>query len=94
MKTEFYLIATAGGAVRTGKKRPSLDWNEIAIYCVLDLPNILFQRPRLEASIKVEAKDAGPIAIEPAVVDNIKSAIEQAAGVEVQLTVVEAPKEK
>lgn len=75
------------------RKRPGLAWNEIAIECELDLPNILFQRPALSATIKVEDAQAGPRAIEPVVIDNIKNAIEQAAGVEVRLTVIQEPGE-
>ena len=88
MIVEFYLVVSKNGAVRTVKSRPNLSWDEIAIKQNLELPNAIFQRPMLEATVKIPNEAALPEAIPADVVENVKEAIEQAAGIEVRLRVV------
>lgn len=86
MKTQFYLIVSESGKVRTTKSKPDLKWDEIVIHQRLDLPDKLFQKPQLNAEITVTDKMVEPKVITPDMQDNIKQAIESAAGVEVRLT--------
>ena len=53
MKTTGHLIVNHKGALRITKNLPALEPYEIAIRINLDLPDKLFQRPRLEASISI-----------------------------------------
>lgn len=89
MTLNFYLVINSNGTVRTAKKRPALDWNEISISMKLELPNALFQKPSLSAQIVVPDSAAVSKPMEAGVTDNIKQAIEAATGLEVRLTIVE-----
>ena len=88
MKTQFYLVVNSSGSVSAKKNRPNLAWNEIAILMDLQLPNQLFQKPQLQGSILVEEKDVTPTQIDIETQNNIREAIESAAGMEVRLTIV------
>ncbi|GAB3927780.1 hypothetical protein [Larkinella terrae] len=87
MKTSFYLIVNSNGTVRTVKNRPGLDFNEVSVQVSLQLPDALFRKPQLQATITVPDESVQPIVIEPDVQNNIKDAIEQATGLEIKLTV-------
>lgn len=87
MKTNFYLIVNQRGSVRVAnKQKPALRADEICIASGLAIPDSLFVKPQLSASIIVEDKDAKPFQITADTANNIKDAIEVAAGVRVELT--------
>lgn len=54
MKTESWLIVNKNGIVGARKSKPNLEWNEIAIKVCVDIPNQLFERPTIQANLKVE----------------------------------------
>jgi hypothetical protein len=56
---------------RITDKKPSLKSNEIAIQLSLDIPDTLFQRPALSATIKID-KNLAPETIPANVIDNVK----------------------
>ncbi|GAB3937358.1 hypothetical protein [Larkinella terrae] len=87
MKTSFYLVVNSNGTVRTVKNRPGLDSNEISVQVALQIPDALFRKPQLQATITIPDDSVQPIVIEPDVQNNIKDAIEQATGLEIKLTV-------
>lgn len=93
MKTQFYLIVNDGGSVRAVKNRPDLKWNEVALSINLQLPQQLFQKPQLNASIIVDEKQVAPTIIDVETADNIKQAIESAAGMEVKLEIINPDRE-
>lgn len=53
MKTQFYLIVTRGGSVRTTKNVPALAQNEVAIKQTLNLSDKFFRRFIPEANLTV-----------------------------------------
>ncbi len=85
MKTQFYLVVNSNGTVKALKNRPGLNWNEVSIFVNLELPNQLFQKPQLSAQIKVDESQVTPLEIDVETQNNIRDAIEAAAGVEVIL---------
>lgn len=89
MVTRPYIVVNSRGTVRVGNRGvPSLSGDEIAIRLELNLPNELFTKPRLEATITVPANAVRGSQIEAEVVDNIQEAIQSASGLDVSLTLV------
>lgn len=86
MKIQAFLVVNQKGSTRTTKTRPDLKWNEISIQMNLELPDMLFKKPQLSANIIIPGKAVSQKDISSEVTDNIKSAIEAAAGMEVKIT--------
>ncbi len=102
LQKEFYLII---GAVRNygryelktpriviGKssESPKLNAGEVAIRVMLALPQALFQKPALRATVSVpENAVTGPV-VDAKVINNIREVI--AAEMGIQLTIEQAPK--
>ena len=93
MKLNFFLITNSRGTTRTAKNRPDLKWDEISIAIQLELPDLLFKKPQLQASIIIPDKSATPPVISGEVTEHIRQAIAQHTGVEVKIQVLE-PKGK
>lgn len=89
MKIQFYLIVNDNGTTKTAKKKPGLQWNEISILMNLELPDMLFRKPQLSATILVPNKAASQQAIEAVTADNVRAAIEQATGMKVRIEIAE-----
>lgn len=83
IKSEKYKKAT----IRVGKSQPALKPNEIAFKLNIELPDALFTKPTLQASISVPASAVSPVVIEPLVIDNIQDTIKQQTGIDVKLSV-------
>jgi hypothetical protein len=86
MRIEAFLIVNKKGSCRTTKTRPDLKWDEIAIQMNIELPDMLFKKPQLSANIIVPEKSVSQKEIDVEMTDNIKQAIETAAGMEVKIT--------
>lgn len=56
-KYEFWLIFGRNGSVRTTKRAPGLEINERAMQCSVNLPESIFTRPSLKATIQVPSID-------------------------------------
>ncbi len=92
----FYLICRRAGnryhslAVRLASRNPALRPGEVPVYLTLTLPEQLFQKPQLRATISVGETQVPPAQVIAEVVGNIEEQLRKALGVEVKLT-VEAP---
>lgn len=86
MKTSSWLIIDRNGIKSTRKTKPALDWDEIAIKINLDVPDELFQRPTIEATVTV--KDVPNNAYEPDIIINTKELIEQQTGAKIEFRIV------
>lgn len=89
MKTDFYLTVNSRGGVKTTKNRPNVDWDEVSIKMNMDIPDMLFKKPQLTASISIPDSAATPKEIDVQMQDNIQNAIESATGLNVRLTIQE-----
>ena len=87
MKTDFFLTINARGGVKTTKNRPNLDWDEVSIKMNMEVPDMLFKKPQLTASILIPESAAVPKEIDVEMQDNIQSAIESATGLNVKLSI-------
>lgn len=74
--------------MRVTKTTPALDYNEIALKLDIELPDELFSKPRLEATIKVPKDAVSAPVIEAGVIDNVQEIIKQNTGFEVRLNMV------
>lgn len=88
MKVRKWLTINNKGSCRLTKGKPALDWNEVTILLDIELPNALFDKPRLEAKITVPDEAAVSGVIESVVAENVQEAIEQATGLTFSVVVV------
>lgn len=88
MKIKGYLTVNSRGAMRITKTQPALDWNEISILVGLELPDALFRKPMLQASIVLPEEVAMKDPITAEVVDNVAEAIKQNTGLEFNIKVI------
>ncbi|MBV2138546.1 MAG: hypothetical protein KUF79_17200 [Candidatus Thiodiazotropha sp. (ex Ctena orbiculata)] len=89
MKVKKWLTVNNRGGCRLTKGKPSLDWNEVAIFLEIELPDALFDKPRLEAKITIPDEAAVSGVIDSAVAENVQEAIEQATGLTFSVAVVD-----
>ncbi len=86
MILKFWLVVNDCAHLRVVKSNPGLRCNEIAVQMNLELPDTLFTKPEISATIKV-AEDQRPKVISPEIVTNIEQAIKQHTGIEVKLKI-------
>jgi hypothetical protein len=86
MKVSNWLVINKNGVKAVRKQKPALDWDEIAIKVNLEIPNELFQRPTLEATVQVT--DIPNNAYKPDVILDTVDLIEQQTGAKINFTVV------
>lgn len=89
----FYLALSRKGnwglKARITRTLPALASGEIALALKIALPDALFQKPSLRASIEVPASAVSAPKIDSIVIDNIKETLQQQLGVNLEIAVVE-----
>jgi hypothetical protein len=88
MKTNFHLVINKSGSVKAVKNKPGLDWDEVSVAVIMELPDMLFKKPQLQASIVIPDSAAVPKVIGVEVTDNIRNAIQEVSGLEVRLNII------
>ena len=88
MKIKRYLIIKKNGSTRVTKQPPSIEWDEVYMLLNIELPDKVFDRPLLQASITIDEKAVQPAQITAEVVSDVENIIEQRTGFEVKLEVV------
>jgi hypothetical protein len=94
MNVEAYLIIGAGKhglyyqatGLRVTRKRPDTKSNEIAIRLDLEIPDMLFQKPQLQAKFAIPEDSVSQPVISAAVMDNIAETLSQQLGIKVHVT--------
>lgn len=89
MKIKKWLTISNRGVCRVTMRKPSLDWNEVAILLDIHLPDALFDKPRLEAKITVPDEAAASGVIKSVVAEGVQDAIEQATGLTFSIAVTQ-----
>jgi hypothetical protein len=89
---EGWLVINQYRAPRFVKNKPTLQADEIAIYLDVRLPDALFVKPTLQATVTVKDEAVTPEILTPDIVVNTAAAIEKATGMKVEIRVV--PQEK
>lgn len=86
MKTISWLIVNKNGIKGVRRTKPALDYNEIAVKISLDIPNELFVRPTIEATLKID--DIPNNAYNPEIILNTADLIEQQTGAKIEFRVI------
>lgn len=92
MKTKCWLIINGNGSVRVTKNKPSAGINEISINLDIYLPDALFHKPKLIASITVPDEAAIPEIVNAQVVDTIQETIRINTGLDFQISISDPEK--
>src|SRR3954469_20044086 len=87
MKTKCYLKINSNGSVSITKSKPDVNFDQVAVCLDLELPDILFKKPQITATIRVEENDVTPLVINAETANNVKDAIETITGIKVLLKV-------
>lgn len=87
MNVVFFLVVNSNKTTRTCKSQPDLKYNEISIKCNLELPDEIFKKPVLTASIVVPDKAINRKPIDAELTNNIEQVLQQNLGMEIKLTV-------
>lgn len=89
MKMQIYLITSKRGTVRLVKSRKNnLGLEEVCLKLDLQIPDLLFEKPQLQATIKVDEKACIPTNITPDIIIKTQDLIEQSLGMKIQLNIV------
>lgn len=94
---ELYLVvrpSRQGLAARVLTRAPRLAADEISLLLTLALPDTLFKKPALRASIVIPDESVNRPVIDSTVVDNIKSEIQKQLGVELTIAVMDPTTER
>ncbi len=87
MKIEKWLIINSKGAANLKVNKPRLASNEIAMQINIEVPDALFNKPVLVASIKVDDSAAASSLIESVVYDNVQEIIEETTGLNFDISI-------
>ena len=86
MKEKAFLVIGKNGIRGVRKTRPSLQWDELCCLLEVDVPDTLFVRPQLSATLRVEDVPLKPFDVESIV--NTADLIEQQTGAKIHFTVI------
>jgi hypothetical protein len=91
---DTYLVVKPNGmyglTARVAKRTPSLEKDEVAIKVNLHVPDTLFSRPQLQASITIPDSAVTAPVVNAQVLDNVREILEQQTGMDVRVSLVEA----
>ena len=86
-----WLIINKNGIKGVRRTKPDLKYDEIACKIQLDIPKQLFERPQIEANLKIEK--VANIAYNPDIIINTKDLIEQQTGAKIEFKVLPIERE-
>ncbi len=93
MQVKKWLTINNNGSARITSSKPGIHWDEISIFLEINLPNALFDKPRLEAKINIPDEAAFQEPITSEVIENVQEAIKTATGLTFSINVIEEEKE-
>ncbi len=100
VESEFYLVLSpkmavydkdhiAGLAIpKISKGSPTLGRNEVVMKLKIEVPESLFLKPSLEASIVVPADKVSSTVITPEIQENIREVVKQSTGLDLSITLI------
>lgn len=89
-----WLVTNERGSARLVGSRPKVQTDEVAIYIEIEVPNGLFEKPRLIAKMKIPDSVVTSKEVNADVTDNIEEAIMAATGLEMHVSIINPPKEE
>ncbi len=78
----------AKATVRITTQLPKLSAQEVALQLDINLPDELFLRPQLKASITVSSDNVSPPVIEAEVLSNISEIVQKELGVDLKINLI------
>lgn len=81
-----WLIINKNGIKGVRRSKPDLAYNEIACKIQLDIPKELFERPQIEACLKID--NVPNMAYKPELIINTKELIEQQTGAKIEFKII------
>lgn len=93
-RLEGYIVVKPKGvfydlAARYASRTPALSKDEIAIKLNISVPDALFTRPQLQASVVIPEDAVTKPVLDAQVLDNVREVIEQQTGMDVRVSLVE-----
>lgn len=88
MKIQKWLTVSEAGKTRVTAGKPGLDWDEVSILLNIELPDALFDKPKLQADITIPEEAARPTEITATVIENVADAIRTSTGLEFHISVI------
>lgn len=92
MRVINWLIINKNGIKGVRKTKPDLAYNEIACKIQLDIPKELFERPQIEAILKID--NIPNNAYNPEIIVNTKDIIEQQTGAKIDFKILPIEEDK
>ena len=89
MKVKGFLNIRANGTARFTKTNVALHVDEISMAIEIKVPDALFEKPKLQATIEIPDSVAIPELINSEVVDNINELVKVNTGLDLNITIVE-----
>jgi len=83
-----WLIIPKYGVLRFRKSKPTLRADEVAIYLDIRLPDALYVKPTLQATVTIKDEAVTPEILTPDIVITTAEMIEKATGMKVEIRVV------
>lgn len=88
-----YLVINSRGGAKITEREPRLNGNEISLRISLEIPNALFERPRLEAVMKIPVEAIPRTKIVPSLSDNVEKLIKEATGLTMKVNIIDQKEE-
>jgi len=76
-------------SARLTKTKPHIQTDEVAIHVVFQLPDVLFERPQLNATITIPESQLPTLSFDAEITNNIQEAIRQSTNLDININVVE-----
>lgn len=90
---EFYLVIHRKNystlSARLTSRTPDLEAGEVAIKLNVNVPETLFKKPQLQASVTIPEDSVTAPVLNAQVLDNVKEVLAQTTGMDISLRVVE-----
>ena len=87
MKTKAWITINDRGSMRLTKGNTQTQTNEVSVRVNINIPDALFQKPRLEATITIPEEAIGPEMISSDVIHNCQDAIKETTGLDMIISV-------
>jgi hypothetical protein len=87
MKINKFITISSRGSCRLTASSPRLEVDEISMNLKIEIPDAIFKKPRLEASITVPDEAAATEAMKSIVYDNVEEIVNQATGLNFSISV-------
>jgi hypothetical protein len=92
---EFYLVVKKKNgwmsrlAARLSLKAPAIKAGEVPVKLTIRVPETLFERPQLQATVTIPPECVTPPVLDAKVMDNVREVLQKQTGMDIRVSVVE-----